>query len=244
MSVRCNRIVHFRSKEPNKKHPTIEGYKNINVTSGNSRWKALSPMVLGPIDVYEKIIPVRDAPTGIHPGFVQVGTDQYCQATNLENYWQSSKIYNIDLDQPNLSVIGCDPSSVLTRSFLERRALFMQDPKPHRRTVPKKKGYPVASYFDGSIFSYVQARIYYILLYEQLAQQTSAYWELVQMLQQGQNIQILGYDGRDVEPTVEAMTREMYSTDLPFGHELVLTCMLAGIRPWSNWNPPLDLKAL
>lgn len=244
MSVRCNRIIHFRSKEPNKKHPIIDGYKNINVTSGNSKWKALSPMVLGPLDVYEQLTSSRDAPTGVHPGFVRVGDLQYCQASNLENYWQSSKIYNIDMDPSWVEGSFDDPDLVLSSSFLERRAKFMTDPKPHRRTVPKKTGYPVASYFDGGVYSYVQARIHYISWYEYLAQRTPQYAELVSMLQRGENLQILGYDGRDIEPTLQAMTREMYSTEAPFGHELVLTCMLAGIRPWSNWNPTDDMTAL
>lgn len=44
--VRCNRIIHFRAPGDHT-HPTIPGYVNINATSGNVKWKGLSPMKLG-----------------------------------------------------------------------------------------------------------------------------------------------------------------------------------------------------
>lgn len=42
--IRCGRIPHRFSKEENKSHPKIEGFVNINVTSGNrGKYSNLSP---------------------------------------------------------------------------------------------------------------------------------------------------------------------------------------------------------
>lgn len=86
--VRCNRIVHFRSRTgEDKKHPVVSGFMNINATSGNSRWSGLSPMKLGPFTVVEKLAPNQWYPDGVHPGFVKNGDLQSITCLNFENYW-------------------------------------------------------------------------------------------------------------------------------------------------------------
>lgn len=224
--VRCGKIEHFRSKADNKKHPVIPNYSNINVTSGtNSKWKALSPMKLGPFYLREHTVVTPWYPDGLHPGFAldNEGLQRlYC--TNLENIWQGSKVYDIDLDSNRL--IG--------RSFYERRMKMAHDPKPHRRAIPKAKGTPVCAYWDGHILPYLESRLVYCELYSDLVMNTNEYQELVNKRNSGENLHIVGYDGRDLSSEYEDMRRACLDPTLPFGHELVLCCMLVGISPWRD----------
>lgn len=226
--VRCGHIAHFRApKDVDKTHPKIPGFTNINATSGNRTWKGLSPMLLGPFQVIERRFPTRDYPDGVHPGFVALNQElQVGRATNLENWWQYSKLY--DVDGPyDLS------QGVLPRSFLLRRAQGMGDPKPHRRAMPKAKGTPVASYFDARVFQYVPSRKFYCTVYEDLVQRTPEYQNLQQRVANGENLLVIGYDGYDLPITNEAVNLAYHDPSRPFGHELVLFAILNGLqRPW------------
>lgn len=226
--VRCGKIVHFRApKGEDKTHPKIPGFTNINATSGNKTWKGLSPMVLGPFQVIERRFPTRDYPDGVHPGFVAVNEQlQGAVSYNLENWWQYSKLYDVDgpfdLNYGNLP-----------RTFLLRRAQGLGDPKPHRRALPKAKGTPVASYFDARVFSYIPSRKFYCTVYEALVIRTPEYQNLLQRLANGENLLVIGYDGFDLPITNEAVQQAYDDPSRPFGHELVLFTMLNGLRqPW------------
>lgn len=225
--VRCNRIIHYRSKEPgSKEHPKLPGYENVNVTSGNSRWKALSPMKLGPFHLVEKTVPTPLYPDGIHPGFKphQDGK-QVIQCMNFENIWQGSKIYDIDVDA----------NGVMGASFYERRARMAADVKPHRRALPKSAGVTcVGAYWNGEVLAYIPSRAQYCSKYAHLVRVTDEYRQLEVMLQNGTNLHIIGYDGFDVPVTAEDMRAAYLNPDRPFGHELVLCCMLKGLSPWTQ----------
>lgn len=238
MSVRCGKLPHFRGEgivQPDgtvsKKWPHIPNYTNINVCSNGKGHRALSPMLVGPFLVIEKRVVTPFYPDGIHPGFQKINdTHQQAVATNLENIWQGSRVYDIDV-----------VNGVIQPSFYERRAKLMADPKPHRRALPKSKGHPVAAYFDGNVLTYVDSRIYYITYYEQLVKDKPEYQDLVRRLAAAENLHILGFDGRDptsglcygANPiTYEVLEREMHNPKASFGHELVLCGMLLGLRPW------------
>jgi hypothetical protein len=218
-----------------KVHPNIPGFANINVSSGGGQYKVLSPMKLGPLAVYEKKIPLPGYPDGVHPGFESYDEDtQVAVAQIFENWWQGSKVYNVDVQNGEIQM-----------SFFQRRAEMFADPKPHRRSLPKAKGYPVAGYFDGEILGYVVSRFFYIQTYENLIREKPEYQQLVQRVNRGENLQFIGYDGRDpasglpygANPiTYEILEREMYNPARPFGHELVLCGMLLGLRPWDNFD--------
>ncbi len=67
-----------------KKHPKVNGYKNINVTSASPHfWRQLSPMLLGPIylTLKDNDIISYDTEKG----------DMICY--NLENFWQGLKFF-------------------------------------------------------------------------------------------------------------------------------------------------------
>jgi hypothetical protein len=240
--VRCGKLPHFRGdgiQHANgiidKKWPIVPGYTNINVCSNGTTYKQLSPMKLGPITIVEKKIITPFHPMGVHPGFQTLNeTQQWTVATNLEAYWQTSKIYNIDV-----------VNNIIQRSFYDRRAKFLADPQPHRRTIPKAKGYPVAAYFEGNILPYVASRIYYIKYYEFYASRRPEYQDLLRRVNNGENLHIIGFDGRDPVSgladginliTYEVLEREMYNSKAPFGHELILCGMLL------NFNMERALK--
>lgn len=230
--IRCGRIVHFRSKEPNKTHPTIADFININVTSANKKWGNLSPMKLGPFIIEEGLhkYPSTDPyyPIGVEPGFSlsDDGSNQRATVTNLENYYQGSKILDIDLT-------SVDGKTVVKKEFFIRRGKLMHDPQPHRRPVPKSVGSPVASCFDGIFYNYYGSRYIYCYLYEQLVTLTPEYKELYDLLHSGTNLHVIGYDGFDIGEVNEMNLKNAYlDKSRPFGHELVLCSLLSNIRPW------------
>ena len=162
-------------------------------------------------------------PDGIHPGFE--GIDRKHQRASyqvLEDFWQFSKIFNIDLDK----------EGYVTTKFFERRAKGFADPKGHRRAIPKAKGYPVSSYFNGKLYGYLESRIFYCQEYVKMVKRTREWQELRKLVREGQNIQILGFDGQDLEITEETMGKAYADPSKPFGHELVLCCMLKKINVW------------
>jgi hypothetical protein len=204
-------------------YPRLERFTTINASSGSPQppMRALSPMKLGPFRVVERMARGR-----VDPYFTQINeTQQAIIAQNMEGYWQSSKIYNIDV-----------VNGQVQESFFLRRGKFMTDHQPHRRTVPKAKGYPVASYFDGTVYGYLPARIgWYCPIYEMLVTAQPAFQNLMQRHQSGEGLLIIGPDGRDLGPlNEEVLTFAILNPNEIFGHELVLCCLLLGIRPWAN----------
>jgi hypothetical protein len=55
------------------------------------------------------------------------------------------------------------------------------------------------------------------------------------MVADGQNISIVGYDGYSTKDYDSACMDD----SRPFGHELVVACMLQNLKPWENWKPGL-----
>lgn len=220
--VACNRIVHFRA-QGDKHHPILKDYININVTSASKKWGGLSPMKLGPFILAEELHPSDLYQSGVEPGFKRVGDEQKARVEVFENYWQGSKIYDIDLNDDDTIKV----------SFFNRRAKMFSDVKGHRRALPKAQGTVIAAYFNGEVFDYIESRYYYCFYYSYLVQRTAVYQELVKMIDNGQNLQILGYDGQEyTNIDAETMYTAYLDPTYPFGHELVLCCLLMNLRPW------------
>jgi hypothetical protein len=223
--VRCNKIIHFR-QSGDKTHPKIDNFININVTSGtNSKWKKLSPMILGPFNMEMKLFASNLYPNGIEPGYIRIN-DSYAiiKCTNLENLWQGSKVYDIDLDK----------NDNIKPSFFERRLKMVIDVKPHRRAVPKSKGTTVFLFWENQRYLYLESRFIYCNIYSYLVQHTQEFRDLVDLHNNGTNLLILGYDGVDTEITEETMRYHYNDASKPFGHELVICCLLCGFTPWIN----------
>lgn len=73
---------HYRDKAAKDKHwRRLPGFRNISVCSGAKKWKYLSPVYLGPIEV--------------EPGLV---------ASSLENAWYYSQVFKEDLYQDQIRV--------------------------------------------------------------------------------------------------------------------------------------------
>lgn len=227
--IRVGRLP-YRFGDGPKTHPTIPDFKNVNVsTSSNQRWKRLSPMILGPFyfkEVYNPLLVGFD------------GVDYFSHTHNMENWWQGMKVYPQDLSGDFRQVEN------LKESFFKRWHKMVSDVKPHRRPLPKSQGTPIASYYQGHLLDYVSARRIYVLMYayllEHIPESRKVLDELREMMAQGHNLHIIGFDGRDIGPiTVENLRLAYWDTSAPFGHELVLAGILAGINLeflWKNYT--------
>lgn len=201
-----------------KKPDNIEGYMKVfpNFKHQTRRdgfgCASLSPKSLGPVD---------------H------GMPGYPSAKNIENFHQFSKIFEFELED-------------LEKAKQLRIDAYKSD-KPHRHKYPteqlkkynKNVNIPLYSvyvdkYGNEHQYNYVQCRYFYCHWYEKLAKETQDFKQLETMINNGYNLQIIGYDG--YQPT-----NDLYSHYLdesrPFGHELVLYTLLTVKNPKEYpWN--------
>ena len=212
-----------------KEEPEIIGYKRVfpnykhqNIDRGFG-CASLSPKSMGPVK--------HDMP-GLPP------------AKNLENYWQFSKVFSSEVDEDQ------DP----TEEFRKRRIEGFNDSFPHRHKFDKKKmeketkgqenkNVPLYSVFSGKDgterrYTYIEGRWFYCSVYENFAKKDKNFLTLKKWLEEGYNLQIVGYDAYDVGD------RDMYEVykdgSVPFGHERVLYSMLT-IKdpkdyPWNKYH--------
>lgn len=159
-----------------------------------------------------------------HIGPIKHGQLDLPEALNLENFFQGSKCYPSEVDKDG------NPSQL----FYETQIAMFKDPIPHRHkdsaqtTSSKNKNIPV--YFvwktqDKKIhkLDYVTSRQFYCYFYEKMVKDLPDFKKLKELIQQGYNLQICGYDGYEVTKTVE---EHYLDSSRPFGHELVLYTLL------------------
>jgi len=144
-------------------------------------------------------------------------------ALNLENFWQFSKVFSDEVD------VKGEPLPI----FFERQKNGFLDPIPHRHKPNATGNIPLYSVWkrpDGSLikYKYIQARQIYCYYYEQFALKDPNFHKLKQMLQDGFNLQICGYDA--YQPT-ESWETHYLDASRPFGHELVLMTLLLVENP-------------
>jgi hypothetical protein len=148
---------------------------------------------------------------------------------NLENCWQFSKVWTGEEDED---------TEKPTKEFWTRRKEGWEDVKAHRWV---KKGndsngnrnIPLYSYWKGQKLSYMQARgAIYCPLYAELVQKTDAYKKLKKLVDEGCNVQILGFDGYDFDGEGMTLADCYRDTSRPFGHEHVLCGLLKGEHVW------------
>jgi len=211
--VRCAKLPYRFSKTiKDKKWPNTYGFMNINVCSSSKSFRGLSPMVLGPIEV--KVVDYKNKIKTI-------------VAKNLENLWQASKVWSSDYNPITKKI---------RKGWFSDRDKYFADSKAHRhikKGTGKNVNVPLFSLWVNqktdkvAKLKYVKARKrIYCPIYKRLASKTAEFEKLKTMLDDGYNIQILGYDGFDFEK--EGMTLQQCYDDAsrPFGHELLLVSML------------------
>jgi hypothetical protein len=160
-------------------------------------------------------------------------------AKNIENYHQIAKIFPYDLDAAG---------KVTEWSVGVRKRAYL-DPVPYRH----KKDYPaiVARIGKGGKtaplyslfyttagepreFTYIECRAFYCVWFERLAREEAEFRQLRELLDNGHNLEIVGYDAH---PPADNLFDTYLDPDLPFGHELVLYAMLTIDDPANfPWN--------
>lgn len=214
----------------------VEGYLKVfpNLKHGNRKdglgLPDLSPMSLGPVETPQPTVPV---------------------AKNIENLHQFNKVFP--------SEVGEDGNP--TQEWYETRSRAYTDPIPHRHKPSAKsakgsKNIPVYSVWETSDgeelhLSYFESRQVYCTYYERLAKKTESFARLKELIKGGTNIQIVGYDGYDLELGPDATPEEKQQKfekcyrdiSKPFGHEVVLAALLMlkpSQYPWRKYKT-LDL---
>jgi len=176
------------------------------------------------------------SPKSIGP--VQHGQPGLPPALNLENFHQGNKVFPVEVDADG------NPTQV----FFETQRQMYEDPTPRRHkkaaksSSHKNQNVPLFSLWcrpDTGEYvrvSYVKSRLLYCHYYEQATQVNPDFVQLQDLLKRGYNLRICGYDAYEV--TCDMKTH-FEDPSRPFGHEMVLYCMLKGERPWT-----CDLNAL
>ena len=201
-----------------KKPDDIEGYMKVfpNFKHQTRRdgfgCASLSPKSLGPVDHNM-------------PGFPP--------AKNIENYHQFAKIFQFeleDLEKAKQLRIDAYNSNKPCRHKYDSKLL-----KKHNKNIniPLYSVY-IDKFGNEHQYTYIQCRYFYCHWYEKLAKQTQDFKQLVTMINNGYNLQIVGYDG--YQPT-DNLYSHYLDESKPFGHELVLYTMLTVINPSEYpWN--------
>lgn len=223
--IRCGRVI-MRPRH----YDSLAGYEQIPAWSqGKEPYKQLSPMLLGPLTVTEPII------NGvIRPGFYMYPNNptlSYANVQKFENYWQGSKIYAVDLINPNLPIT----IENLKPTFWLRRAEMFANPEGKRRALPKAKfGVPISSFYGGVIMDYITSRKYiYSPCYTQLVINHPTFLMLKE-LHKTRHLLIIGPDGYkpEVPLTHDTLISLINNPSIIWGHELVLCALLLNDIVW------------
>lgn len=200
---------------------TKNGSDYVNVPAfsrGAGEWKTLSPFFLVP-EEFTELMPD--------------GNKIKRKVKNIENLWQATKVEaKLSRESQNLP-----PDD----AWWTRRNKIWDDDTAHRHVLAKAdRVHPSEGrhYWNGKYLSYEEARkIIYIPFYWKAAEKKDAFKMLVDMRDRGVNFQIIGPDGRNVDPEL-GLYGELKVLTKPFGHELVLVAMLLKqrIHEWVNKN--------
>ncbi len=175
---------------------------------------SLSPKSMGPINHGQQDLPM---------------------ALNLENFHQGNKCFDCEVEKDEILDV-----------FYETQLTMYQDPIPrrHKETASSAKGsknIPLFSVWknkngDEVRISYFESRQFYCTFYERMALKSKDFKALKKKLDDGYNLEIVGYDAYDV---VESVEKCYLDTGRPFGHELVLYTLLTVAPtqyPWRKYK--------
>jgi len=214
----------------------VKGYRKVfpNFKHGNRTdglgMPELSPMSLGPVNHTQPGLPA---------------------ALHIEGQHQAAKVFP-----------AYQKNGKPTKEWYETRlAMYLGPPKRHHpgaKSATGSKNIPLYSIWvlpDGTEqkLSYIESRQVYCTYYERLAKETKSFRRLKRLRENGVNLQIVGYDGYDLELTPEMQEDrkvmkkvfEKYYLDdsKPYGHELALASLLLleeDDYPWRK-HTTLDL---
>lgn len=197
------------------KNPELKsGFTNIfpNFRHGGRTdgfgFPSLSPMSIGPIKHNQPGLP---------------------DSKNLENFHQFNKVFPDEIDE----------KGQVMQLFFDRQLEAYNDSVPHRhKPNSRKKNVPVFSLWKDKKgkfvrLSYIESRQLYCHYYAESALQNPDFKTLQNMLANGYNLNICGYDAYDIDKPLE----ECYlDPTRPFGHECVLYCLLKNEYPWRKYQ--------
>lgn len=186
-------------------------FKHTKRTDGIGMSK-LSPKSLGPVN--------HRMPAALLP-----------PAQSIENYHQHAKFWKFELRSNGLPTE--DAHSLRIRAYKSKTA----DRHKHSRQKLKAavKGgninVPEYSLFYSSTgeprkYNYLQSRFFYCHYFEELAQKEAEFATLKKMVEDGYNVNLIGYDSYEPAQTAEGLWKQYNNTSKPFGHELVLCALL------------------
>ena len=161
---------------------------NVRVGKLPYRWDPNPGSKKWPVVPGYKNINVCSGSQGIYKQLSPMRLGPIAGSQKMENLWQFSKVLESELDNNG------DPGQL----FFDRRDEGFSSPKGIRRNPDKS---PVQFfYWKGEKLNLVEAREQiYCNYYESLVVKTDAYRALEQLTEDGINIQILGYDGREYD---------------------------------------------
>lgn len=160
--------------------------------------------------------------------------------TTVEDFYQQAKLYPKEADSSG---------SPTEAAFEERKKAYTEGKGLRHKPAAKenkKKVLPLYSiYYDGAgkeyRFDYIQSRWFYCRAYELIARNLSDLGCLKKKLADGYNLAICGFDAPKNEKVVSREIDVVYADPShPFGHELVIYCMLTiadpADYPWNKYN--------
>lgn len=148
-------------------------------------------------------------------------------ALNLENFHQGNKVFPSEVDEKG---------QVKNEFFTLQKEMY-EDPVPHRhKEAADGKNVPLYSLWKDKEgvthqISYFVSRQFYCVYYERATAKNPDFLKLKEMIEDGYNLRVCGYDAYD--PQSKHMEECYCDISRPFGHELVLYTMLT--EPEEKW---------
>ncbi len=200
------------SSDGNKTWPHVDGFKNVNVGAGSrGDVKQLIPCYLGPI-------PLRFSKNT--PRVV---------AQNMEVMWKFSRVFKKDIDSKGQP----------TKEWYKWRNKGWSDPEGHHwvdKDLKGRKSDEQPVYFilgQSRKLGFVTARTrIFCRTYAKLVIRTPGYKKLLDLIDKGINIHIMGPQGYDYAEKNGSLDDCLFDGNRPFGHELILAGLLTGDTPW------------
>lgn len=236
----------LKEAQRQRENELIEQARQENIRAGRRGQVVLSRMLMMRepefIPGYRRVFPnykhqrrtdgfgcARISPKSLGP--VKHGQPGLPDALNIENFHQSGKVFQEEVDAQG------NPTAL----YYENRLKFYQDQVPHRhkyRGTEKNKNIPLYFIWVDKTgrehrLNYIESRQFYCTFYERLAILEPDFARLRQMIEDGYNLQICGYDAHPVTRPIE---EEYLDPSRPFGHELVLYTLLTHSPDQYPWR--------